>query len=223
MDYRDPDWVAERLGVERNTVYRFLQDGTIPAIQLGRKWLVSERRLEAWLAGETDRQTRQRRERAQTSEPAVRRMDRFTADAKAALKRAHAEARAASHEELDPLHLLLGLAEGAKSAAGRALRVIGVSTDAIRRTIQESITPAAHPPARRLPRNPHAKRALRLAARLALRQGNDNPLSPIGTDHLLIGVFLTRNSRAHELLVANHATSHRLRKVLKPKGYPDEP
>ena len=66
-------------------------------------------------------------------------------------------------------------------------------------------------------------RALRLAARLALREGNDNPLSPIGTDHLLIGVFLTRNSRAHELLVANHATSHRLRKALKPKGYSDEP
>ena len=54
MDYRDPDWVAAKLGLDRNTVYRFLHDGTIPAIQLGRKWLVSESRLEEWLAAEMD-------------------------------------------------------------------------------------------------------------------------------------------------------------------------
>jgi excisionase family DNA binding protein len=221
MDYRDPDWVAERLGIERNTVYRFLQEGTIPAIQLGRKWLVSERRLEAWLVAETDRQTRQRRETAQSSETSIRRMGRmgnFTADAREALRRAHAEARAASHDQLDPLHLLLGLAEDGKSAAGRALRLIGVGTEAIRHAIHESLQPGTDPPARRLPRNPKAKRSLRLAARMALREGNDNPLSPIGTDHLLTGVFLTRNAPAHELLVRNNVTRQRLRKALKQKG-----
>jgi excisionase family DNA binding protein len=223
MDYRDPDWVAERLGIERNTVYRFLQDGTIPAIQLGRKWLVSERRLEAWLSQETDRQTRQRRESSQTAEASVRRMENFTADARAALRRAHAEARTASHEELDPLHLLLGLAEDGKSAAGRALRGIGISTQTIREAMQKSLTAGAEPPARRLPRNAKAKRALRLAARMALREGNDNPLSPIGTDHLLTGVFLTRNARAHELLTGHNVTRRRLKKALRPKGDSDEP
>src|SRR5213593_2115445 len=97
MDYRDPDWVAEKLGIDKNSVYRFLQDGTIPALQLGRKWLVSERRLEEWLAAETDQQTRARRDAAKSAERVVRRMETFTADAREALKRAHAEARAFSH------------------------------------------------------------------------------------------------------------------------------
>ena len=98
MDYRDPDWVAEKLGIDKNSVYRFLQDGTIPGLQLGRKWLVSERRLDEWLAAETDRQTRARREAVRSAERVVRRMDHFTADARAALKRAHAEARRWAHE-----------------------------------------------------------------------------------------------------------------------------
>jgi ATP-dependent Clp protease ATP-binding subunit ClpA len=149
-------------------------------------------------------------------------MDRFTADARLALRRAHAEARAAAHGQLDPLHLLLGLAEDGKSTAGKALRGIGISTVAIRRAMGESLTPGSDPPARRLPRNPQSKRVLRLAARLALREGNDNPLSPIGTDHLLTGVFLTRNARAHELLAEHEVTRPRLRKALKQKGDSDE-
>ena len=87
MDYQDPDWVAERLGIDKNTVYRFLQEGTIPAVQLGRKWLISQRRLEEWLAAETEKQTRARREAAKSAESVVRRMDQFTAPARAALKK----------------------------------------------------------------------------------------------------------------------------------------
>ena len=64
MDYRDPDWLAEKLGIDKNTVYRFLPDGTIPAIQLGRKWLVSEKAVMEWLEQETQKQTRARREAA---------------------------------------------------------------------------------------------------------------------------------------------------------------
>ena len=40
LGYRDPEWVAEQLGIDRNTVYKYLQDGTIPAVQLGRRWLI---------------------------------------------------------------------------------------------------------------------------------------------------------------------------------------
>ena len=78
MDYRDPDWVAEKLGIDRNTVYRFMQEGIIPALQLGRKWLVSEEKLSAWLADETEKQTRARRESARSAERVMRRLDTFT-------------------------------------------------------------------------------------------------------------------------------------------------
>ena len=61
IDYRDVDWVAERLGVDRNTVYRFLKEGALPAIQLGKKWLISERRLETFLEREERHQTLRRR------------------------------------------------------------------------------------------------------------------------------------------------------------------
>src|SRR5687767_6114864 len=105
MDYRDPDWLAEKLGIDRNTVYRMLQEGVIPGVQIGRKWLISELRVEAWLNAETDRQTRQRRETARGGERVVRRMDSFTADARAALKRAHSAARELGHLELDSLHV----------------------------------------------------------------------------------------------------------------------
>ncbi len=64
LDYRDPEWVAERLGIDKNTVYKYLQDGTLPGLQLGRKWLVSERRLAEFLARAEQEQT-ERRRRAQ--------------------------------------------------------------------------------------------------------------------------------------------------------------
>ena len=215
MDYRDPDWVAEKLGIDKNSVYRFLQDGTLPGLQLGRKWLVSERRLEEWLSAETDRQTRARREAVRSAERVVRRMDHYTADARAALKRAHAEARRYAHEHLDQLHLLLGLAEDGSSAAGRALKSLAVSPPAIRAEMEARLTSGPEPAPRRLARNAEAKRAMRMGSRMALREGNDDPLSPVGTDHLLSGILLARHGLGHDLLVQRQVTRKRLREALR--------
>jgi excisionase family DNA binding protein len=62
LDYRDPEWVSEQLGIEKNTVYKYLQDGTLPGLQLGRKWLVSERRLAEFLERVEREQTERRRQ-----------------------------------------------------------------------------------------------------------------------------------------------------------------
>jgi excisionase family DNA binding protein len=62
LDYRDPEWVAEQLGIDKNTVYKYLQEGSLPGLQLGRKWLVSERRLAAFLERVEREQTDRRRE-----------------------------------------------------------------------------------------------------------------------------------------------------------------
>ena len=53
LDYRDPKWVASRLGLDKNTVYRLLQDGALPAVQVGKKWLISESRLAQYLEEQT--------------------------------------------------------------------------------------------------------------------------------------------------------------------------
>ena len=61
LDYRSPEWVAEQLGIDKNTVYRYLQEGYLPGLQLGRKWLVSERRLAEFLERAERDQTERRR------------------------------------------------------------------------------------------------------------------------------------------------------------------
>jgi excisionase family DNA binding protein len=60
LDYRDPEWVADQLGIDKNTVYKYLQDGALPGLQLGRKWLVSERRLAEFLERVEREQTQRR-------------------------------------------------------------------------------------------------------------------------------------------------------------------
>ena len=62
LDYRAPEWVAEQLGIDKNTVYKYLQEGTLPGLQLGRKWLVSERRLTEFLTRVEREQTQRRRQ-----------------------------------------------------------------------------------------------------------------------------------------------------------------
>src|SRR5262245_32725815 len=61
LDYRDPEWVAEKLCIDKNTVYKYLQEGSLPGLQLGRKWLVSERRLAEFLERVEREQTERRR------------------------------------------------------------------------------------------------------------------------------------------------------------------
>ena len=218
MDYRDPDWVAAKLGLDRNTVYRFLHEGTIPAIQLGRKWLVSESKLQEWLAAEMEKQTRRRREAMRTHESSPqRKRDQFTAPARQALRRAHFEARKHAHDRLDQAHLLLGLAEEPASHTGRALRALAITPDVIRLALHAHLSPGPIPAARRLPRTPEAKRAMRLAAKLAARESGGMPLSPIGTDHLLTGIFLARRGLGHDLLVQHHVTRAGLREALRSK------
>ena len=62
LDYRDPEWVADQLGIDKNTVYKYLQEGSLPGLQLGRKWLVSERRLALFLERVEQEQTDRRRQ-----------------------------------------------------------------------------------------------------------------------------------------------------------------
>lgn len=45
---------ARALGLSVNTTYAYLADGTIPGRRVGRRWIVSRARLDAWLSSDED-------------------------------------------------------------------------------------------------------------------------------------------------------------------------
>jgi excisionase family DNA binding protein len=60
LGFREVEWVAEQLGLDKNTVYRYLSDGRLPGLQLGKKWLVEEQSLRDFLRREQRQQTERR-------------------------------------------------------------------------------------------------------------------------------------------------------------------
>jgi excisionase family DNA binding protein len=44
-----PEEVAQILGMHPNSVYALLKEGSLPGIKAGRRWLISKKRLDAWL------------------------------------------------------------------------------------------------------------------------------------------------------------------------------
>src|SRR3954463_9605143 len=98
LDYREPEWVAKKLGLDKNTVYKYLQDGALPGIQLGRKWLISERLLAEHLERETRTQMAIRRKQL----PQTPRLQR-------AIKLASEYAMSRGQDYTGTEHLLIGM------------------------------------------------------------------------------------------------------------------
>jgi excisionase family DNA binding protein len=46
--------LAERIGVDVSTAYRYLKAGTLPGVQAGASWLIDRERVERFLAGIED-------------------------------------------------------------------------------------------------------------------------------------------------------------------------
>jgi excisionase family DNA binding protein len=45
------DEVAEMLGLARGTAYARVQDGSIPAVRMGRRWVIPKASFNSWLNG----------------------------------------------------------------------------------------------------------------------------------------------------------------------------
>ena len=60
LGFREVEWVSEQLGLDKNTVYRYLNDGRLPGLQLGKKWLIEEDGLRDFLRREQRIQTERR-------------------------------------------------------------------------------------------------------------------------------------------------------------------
>jgi excisionase family DNA binding protein len=46
--------LAERVGVELSTAYRYLRKGQLPGVQVGSNWLIDRQRVERFMAGQED-------------------------------------------------------------------------------------------------------------------------------------------------------------------------
>src|SRR5699024_4524539 len=159
MDYHDPEWVSAQLGLDRNTVYRLLQDGTLPAVQLGRKWLISESNLNRWLLEETDRQTRTRQSALAAQQRPAARLRTLSPAARDLVRIAFAEARRYNQRHLGPEHMLLALASDPAQPVARLLAAHGLDLPALRQRFQADQPPAQVPSFRRPGRRPRARKA----------------------------------------------------------------
>jgi excisionase family DNA binding protein len=182
LDFRDPEWVAEQLNIDKNAVYRYLNEGVLPGMQLGRKWLISESTLAEFLKAEERRQTAERR-LANTEGPG----EGFTPRARAALAAAQDEALRRNHNWIGTEHLLLALVADPDNRAVALLAAMGVETAAVTGALEFVIGKYDPPtaPAGSFGFTPRAKKALDLAVAEAgsLNHGQ------VGCEHLLLGLL----------------------------------
>jgi excisionase family DNA binding protein len=184
MDYRSPEWVAKRLGLEKNTVYRYLNEGALPGVQIGRKWLISESHLAQYLQEETRLQTALRQTQPL---PAARQV----------MEQAYAEAERYRHGYLGQEHILLGLVR-VSSRAKAALARLGIDEPKVRSLFEKELLPGDRKVTGKPEMRRRADRALCLAAEEALRQGRVS----YGAQHILIGLLRSGQGMAFQMLSA---------------------
>jgi hypothetical protein len=109
---------------------------------------------------------------------------RFTDRARRAVHLAQEEARLLRYNYVGTEHPLLGLLYEGEGVAAQALGSLGVSLQAVRGQVEQTIGHGPTTPAGHIPFTPRAKKVLELSLREALALGHNY----IGTEHLLLGL-----------------------------------
>ena len=196
LDYRDPEWVAEKLGIDKNTVYRYLQEGWIPALQIGRKWLISEQALAEHMERESQAQTALRRAYL-TMTPRARRVMELANEAAGRYKLGHVGTE----------HLLLGIAGSPECLGAVILKNLGVDLSQPRKMVEATVGVGAEPVQEKPDLTPRARTAIRMASEEAAWLGH----SYIGPEHILTGVLLEGGGVGHRILISLGITLDRVR------------
>jgi hypothetical protein len=110
---------------------------------------------------------------------------RFDDRARAVVVAAQEEARTARNETIGVAHLVLALVADPGSTAARAIEAQGVSPADVRRTASATLPAAADRVPEMVPFDAHARRALELTFREAMRLDS----ATIGTGHLLLALL----------------------------------
>ncbi|MGW1917161.1 Clp protease N-terminal domain-containing protein [Streptomyces sp. NPDC002076] len=116
---------------------------------------------------------------------------RYTPRARNVVMAAHNEAVAARNPEGRPEHLVLGLLAEPEGIGAKAITDQGVLLDAVRQAAAAALPPAADEVPDLVPYGPHAKKALELTFREALRLGHNY----IGTEHILLALLEQENGQ----------------------------
>ncbi|MCL4313178.1 MAG: ATP-dependent Clp protease ATP-binding subunit [Actinobacteria bacterium] len=133
--------------------------------------------------------------------------ERFTDRARRVLVLAQEEARLLNHSFIGTEHILLGLIHEGEGIAAKALESLGISLEAVREKVEETIGPASTPPSGSPPFTPRAKKVLELSLREALQLGHNY----IGTEHMLLGLVREGEGVAAQVLVSLGADLGRVR------------
>ena len=133
--------------------------------------------------------------------------ERFTDRARRVLVLAQEEARLLNHNFIGTEHILLGLIHEGEGVAAKALESLGVSLEAVREKVAETIGPAGSSTTGSPPFTPRAKKVLELSLREALQLGHNY----IGTEHMLLGLVREGEGVAAHVLVNLGADLPRVR------------
>jgi ATP-dependent Clp protease ATP-binding subunit ClpA len=133
--------------------------------------------------------------------------ERFTDRARRSLFLSQEEARLLNHNYVGTEHLLLGLVSEGQGVAAKALESLGISLEAVRAQVEESIGQGQSAPRGHIPFTPQAKKVLELSLREATQLGHNY----IGTEHLLLGLVREGEGVAAQVLVKLGADLSRVR------------
>src|SRR5215813_9236807 len=133
--------------------------------------------------------------------------ERFTDRARRVVVLAQEEARMLNHNYIGTEHILLGLIHEGEGVAAKALESLGISLDAVRVKVEETIGPAGSGTIAPPPFTPRAKKVLELSLREALQLGHNY----IGTEHMLLGLVREGEGVAVQVLVSLGADLPRVR------------
>jgi ATP-dependent Clp protease ATP-binding subunit ClpA len=111
---------------------------------------------------------------------------------------AQEEARLLNHNFIGTEHVLLGLIHEGDGVAAQALEALGVTLQAVREKVEETIGMSGSPPSGSPPFTPRAKKVLELAMRESLQLGHGH----IGTEHLLLGIIREGEGVAFSVLLS---------------------
>ncbi len=110
---------------------------------------------------------------------------RFTERARNVVMAAQNEAHRAGNAEITPAHLVLGLLSEPEGLGTSTIAEQGVPFDAVRRVAAATLPPRAADVPDLVPFDAHARKALELTYREALRLGHNH----IGTEHVLLALL----------------------------------
>ena len=133
--------------------------------------------------------------------------EKFTDRARRVVVLAQEEARLLNHNAIGTEHLLLGIVHEGQGVAAQALQALDIRLAAVRNAIEREVPRGASPSVGNLSFSPRAKKSLENALRESLQLGHNY----IGTEHMLLGLIRTDDSRAARVLSDLGATFDRVR------------